>query len=110
MFCRPINKLELLKLIGNLNIIKFPGDDNIGAKLMRQSADAIIDRLVYIYYLSFSTRLVPEKLKIAKVIPIYKKGDPFSPGYYRPISLLSIFDKLLGNLMYSRLLSSSATA
>ena len=103
MFCGPTNKLELLKLISNLNTTKSPGADNIGAKLVRQSADAIIDPLVYIYNLSFSTGLVPNKLKIAKVIPIYKKGDPFSPGNYRPISLLSIFDKLLEKLMYSRL-------
>ena len=103
MFCGPTNKLELVKLIGNLNITKSPGADNIEAKLVRQSADAIIDPLVYICNLPFSTGLVPNKLKIAKVIPIYKKGDPFSPGNYRPFSLLSIFDKLLEKLMYSRL-------
>jgi Reverse transcriptase (RNA-dependent DNA polymerase) len=103
MFCRPTNKLELLKLIGNLNINKSPGADNIGAKLVRQSADAIIDPLVYIYNLSFSTGIVPNELKIAKVISIYKKCDPFSPGNYRPISLLSICNKLLEKLMYSRL-------
>jgi hypothetical protein len=69
---------------------------------VKRSADVIIDPLVYIYTLSFSTGLVPDKLKIAQVIPIYKKGDSFSPGNCRPISLLSIFDKL-ENLMYNRL-------
>ena len=41
---------------------------------------------------------------MAKIIPIHKnKGDPLFPGNYRPISLLSTFDKLLEKAMYFRL-------
>jgi len=45
---------------------------------------------------------VPSKLKIAKVIPVYKKGERNHPGNLRPISLLSVFDKLLEKLMSFR--------
>ena len=41
-------------------------------------------------------------LKIAKVIPVFKGENPTDPNNYRPISLLSIFDKLLEKVMYSR--------
>jgi hypothetical protein len=34
---------------------------------------------------------------------VLKKGDPLLPGNYRPISLLSVFDKLLEKLMHCRL-------
>ena len=49
--------------------------------------------------------IFPEMLKTAKVISIFKKGDDFIPGNYRPISLLSVFDKLLEKIIYRRLKS-----
>ena len=41
-------------------------------------------------------------LKIAKVVPIFKGEHPTDPNHYRPMSLLSIFDKLLEKVMYNR--------
>ena len=36
---------------------------------------------------------------------VYIKGERSLPGNYRPISLLSIFDKILEKLMYRRLIN-----
>ena len=46
-------------------------------------------------FLSFNTGIVPDQLKIAKVVPIYKASDNSLLNNYRPISLLPIFSKLL---------------
>jgi len=59
--------------------------------------------LEHICNLSFTTGIVPSELKVAKVIPASKKCDKSKPDNYRPISLLSVFDKLLEKLMYNRL-------
>ena len=45
----------------------------------------------------------PDKLKWARVIPVYKKGAHNEPSNYRPISLLSVFGKLFEKLMFKRL-------
>jgi len=49
--------------------------------------------------------IVPDILKIAKIIPIYKKGDHQEPSNYSPISFLSVFDKMLEKIVYKKLYS-----
>ena len=54
---------------------------------------------------SFSTGLVPDQFKVARVVPIHKKRSSFLVSNYRPISLLSIFNKVIEKLMYNRIIS-----
>ena len=52
---------------------------------------------------SFSAGIVPAALKMPKVIPVHKKAEKHLVSDCRPISLLSVFDKILEKLMYFRL-------
>ena len=45
----------------------------------------------------------PNLLKLVKVVPIHKGGSTKDINNYRPISLLSIFDKIIEKLMHKRL-------
>ena len=101
----PATAAEILKIISSLNDNKAPGLDNIGSKLLKLITPDIIAPLLYIFNLSFDTGQVPQPLEIAKVIPIYKKGERHIAGNYRPISLLSIFNKILEKLMFNRLIT-----
>ena len=47
---------------------------------------------------SFSTGTVPNLLKLAKVIPVYKSKDKQLLNNYRPISLLPAVSKIMENL------------
>ena len=50
------------------------------------------------------TGTVPDKMKIARVIPIYKgKGEKHLFTNYRPISLLPVFSKILEKMIYSKI-------
>ena len=55
------------------------------------------------FNLSLSTGIVPDPLKLAKVIPVYKKNNKLLLENYRPISLLPTFSKILERIMYNRL-------
>ena len=54
-------------------------------------------RLVYV------PMLFPDILKVAKVIPLHKGGSTEELNNYRPISLLSIFDKIIEKIMHAKL-------
>ena len=43
------------------------------------------------------------EMKLAKVIPMFKKGCPLVASNYRPISLLSVFSKITEKVMYEHL-------
>ena len=51
---------------------------------------------------SLSTGIVPNSMKLAKVIPIYKSKDSKLFSNYRPISLLPTLSKLLEKVVHRR--------
>ena len=94
-------KLEILKL----NPRKSPGDDNIGAKIIQICPDVFAENLAKIYNNSITRGDYPDQMKIAKVIALFKKGEKFLPKNYRPISLLSMFNKIFEKLLCKQLVS-----
>ena len=87
------------KLI-SLNVRKSSGIDLIPAKLLKICAKVITTPFTHIINLSINSGTVPDNMKIAKVIPIYKnKGSQTQCGNYRPISILPILSKILENIV-----------
>ena len=50
-----------------------------------------------------TTGIFPDKLKIAKVIPLFKTGDKSVFSNYRPISLLPSISKVFERVIYQQL-------
>ena len=63
----------------------------------------VCDVIATIYNKSFALGRYPSKLKMAKVIPIFKADDDTDPNNYRPISLLSSFNQIFERLLYNRM-------
>ena len=83
---------------------KTSGPDVFNSIIINDIAHKIVTPLHYIYNLSLETGLIPSKLKVAKIVPIFKKDDSSLPSNYRPISILSIFSKIFEKIMSKRLL------
>ena len=92
---------EINSLCGN----KSTGPFSIPTKLLKLLKSILSEPLSYLYNCSFNSGIVPNKFKIAKVIPIFKKGSYTVFLNYRPISLLSVFNRILEKLMYKRLIT-----
>ena len=82
---------------------KAPGYDNISMRVIKHSFHLISAPLTNIINLSLQKGIFPDKLKLTKVIPIYKANDPSLFTNYRPISLLSNFSKFFEKVMYNRI-------
>ena len=65
----------------------------------------IANPLSKIFNKSLSHGIFPDLLEIARIIPIFKRGDSSDPKNYRPISLLPSFSKILEQIIYNRLIS-----
>ena len=83
--------------MNGINHLKNKATLDVRILLIKYVKQEIIDDLVIIFNNSFRERCFLEALKIAKVIPIYKGDEAANPGSYRPISLLSAFDKCWKN-------------
>ena len=63
----------------------------------------INEPLTHLFNLLLENGIFPEKMKIAKVISLFKDGDPENITNYRPISVLPCFSKAFERIMYNRL-------
>jgi len=103
--CNEITLAELDNVISTLKNKKSCGPDQFSSFIIKSSKQFILNPLLYIFNLSFSKGVFPDKLKSARVIPLYKKGSMDRMCNYRPLSLSSVFSKLIERLMYNRLLA-----
>ena len=97
-----ISNEEVLEIIINLES-KSTGPQSIPVNLLKLIPDLILAPLCKIISNSFSSGIFPDAIKICKVIPIHKGESNLDLNNYRPISLLSIFDKIIEKLMHKRL-------
>jgi hypothetical protein len=75
----------------------------ITSKILEACAPLISHPLSYICTHSLHTAVFLDRLKLAVVKPLYKKGDKTSVTNYRSISLLTVFCKVFEKAMHSRL-------
>ena len=98
-----ITQEDTSKLINSMKNKDSTGHDGISVKLLKFLSPALIPSLTLIINQSLLTGIFPDQLKIAKVIPLYKKENPEIVDNYRPVSLLNAFSKVFERAAYNQL-------
>ena len=65
--------------------------------------------LKYLFEISLESGIFPNKLKIARIIPLFEAVDLANISNYRSISVLLCFSKMLERIMYNRLYKNLTT-
>ena len=66
----------------------------------RDAAEIITPSITHIVNKSIEQGQFPNDLKIARVIPLYKKGSKQDPRNYRPVSILSSLSKIIEKITF----------
>ena len=105
IFFKPSTPYEVNEIMRALNDQKAREKLNPETKLIKHANPVILVYLSHLFNLCIATGVFPDSLKIAEVIPIFKKRNTDKPTNYRPISLLSQFSKIFKKMIYNRIYS-----
>lgn len=98
-----INKECVIKTIDNLKPKTSCGTDQISNKTLKNIKHEISYSLSLLINQAITTDAFPDELKVAKVSPIFKKGDLNSFNNYRPVSVLSSVSKVFEKILYDQI-------
>ena len=93
-----------LKQISQLKTGKSVRPFSIPTDILKIRKTYISKPLESVFNASLSTGVVLSDFKIANITPVFKKGSQSCLCNYCPISLISVFSKLLEKLLYNRLI------
>ena len=91
---KPESVSNVEKLIDNIKSEVATGNDNIGAKLLKDAKTTISPYIAEIINIGYEKAIFPDSMKTAIIKPIHKKNDPDDITNYRPISILPTLSKV----------------
>ena len=108
IFKSSTKQITLTELYDTMSILKTKKSEDmngISIFFIKSIINYIHSPLLHVLNLSNSEGYVPDELKIAKIIPIFKSGDVLSLDNYRPIALIPTISKILEKIVSIRLVS-----
>jgi hypothetical protein len=104
IFINPVSETEVEKVVRNLKGKCSSGFDDVTDCIVKKCVQFIKKPLADVCNASFASGVFPEKLKIAIIKPLHKKGNTKQKKNIDPYPL-SVFSKIVEKLMYSRLMA-----
>ena len=103
IFLKTCNLSEVVQIIKELKLSQTCGHNSFPTNFLKLVSDTLSPIFVVLINKSFSDGIFPELLKVANVVPIFKKNERYKCENYRPISLLSNISKIFEKVMYARI-------
>ena len=100
IYLRDCSADEICEIISEFENSK---SSEIPIRAMKAASPIISPILENVYNRLMQAGKFPDELKIGKISPIFKKGNPELIENYRPVSTLPIFGKIFEKLIYTRL-------
>lgn len=100
---KPISIADVDTAIRKLKNTSSHGNDGLSSKLIKLLSPYITQPITTIINQSLKTGIFPDALKVAKVIPIYKKEDNKLLENYRPISVLPTISKIFERVLHNQI-------
>lgn len=94
---------QLISIVGGFKESDSRDFYGMSTKLLKSIFKEIADPFCSLLNACLAEGMFPDCLKIAKITPIYKKGDRSLVSSYRPISVLPILSKIFEAVMHRQL-------
>ena len=101
-FLSPVTIDEIDIIINSLKNTN-TGLNSIPVKIFKQLTPLLVPTICMLINISFSKGIFPNVLKIARITPVFKKGDRQVCGNYRPIASLPFLSKVYERSIANRL-------
>ena len=93
------NENEVNEILLGLKKNSAPGDDEVTVLDLLNLREHIVPIITTLINTIISSGIYPQELKISRITPIFKSGDKKNMGDYRPISVISVFSKIIEKIM-----------
>lgn len=103
MFIDPVTENDVYNTIMSLKNSNSVGIDELSSNLLKISVNYLVYPLTFLINYSLEEGIFPKIFKMAKVIPLHKKGDKLLIENYRPISLLCTLSKVLEKIIFNKI-------
>ena len=80
------------------------GHDGISNVLLKEMINEVSKSITLIINQSIKSGIFPDRLKIGRILPLFKKGDKSCIENYRPISLLPAISKIFEKVIFDQIL------
>ena len=94
---------KVVRLLNGLSNGKAVGLDKISGKILKAAASTIAPSLTHIFNNGLISNCFPYEWKMARLVPIHKKGPRNLTENYRPISILPAISKIMERIMYDQI-------